>query len=513
MLDRRAVVLAAGVGLPLLLAPSAIASEDFTVYSKSRLRQAKKLDIAIGMINEYAGARVLRRRINGIDALVVARDMSFRDLARLAPRDIRQVGSGVWQVRRTIVVVNNATFSVGGKGVREIRLLSDRSGWASIVTRDASLRFRGGRDRRLLIHSWNPRTHRTDGYLEDGRASVSVRWSGRLDSFDTIFKDLGFYEGRVSGVAVIGPEKAHGGTGNVYRSRFEGNVYGAFSYNADRMRWIGNEFVKNHVYGFDPHDGSNNFLTERNYAAENGKHGIIFSRFCAGNVIRNNISEKNGWHGIVLDDGKAADGPSNYNEVYDNVVRDNKRVGISIDGSQNTIIRDNEISGSRYGIRLYGPTSTTTIRHNEIRDSGSFGIFVDRPTRKSWIVDNRIDGAFTGVRVRSARSTVIRGNKFVNMNGHAIKFDGVGISNSSITSNLLGGRGTSPVYVQVPKSSEDEIEMTANEQEWNFHFAHDLSRLLGWVIGPAFWAGLLGLALIGPWMLKLAERFGWKTVE
>lgn len=509
MPDRRVALLLLVLATALMPASDAIASEDFTVYSKSRYRAAKQLDTAIGMVNEYSGDRVLRRTLNGIPALVVARDIEFRELARLAPRDIRRSASGVWQVNRTVIVTNGATLSIGGPGVREVRLISDRSRWSSLVTRDASLRFRGTRQKRLLIHSWNPRTGRPDGYLEDGRASVSVRWRGRLDSFDTTYADLGFYEGRVSGVAVIGPEKHHGGTGNVYRSRFERNIYGAFTYNADNMRWVNNEFVHNVVYGFDPHDGSNNFLTERNYAAYNGKHGIIFSRFCANNVIRRNISEHNGWHGIVLDDGKAADGPSNFNQVYDNVVRENGRVGISIDGSQQTIIRNNRISGHRYGIRLYGPTSGTMIRSNQISDSRSFGVFIDHPTHDSWLIDNQIEGAFTGVRVRGSRSTAIRSNRFERMNGHAVKFDGDTVADSSMTANALNGKGTSPVYMDL--RDEREIELRGNTQNWDFHFAHDLARLLGWVIGPAFWAGLLGLALVGPLLIKVTGRLGLRA--
>ncbi|MFY9265586.1 MAG: right-handed parallel beta-helix repeat-containing protein [Solirubrobacterales bacterium] len=506
---RKRPTIAAFVVLGIVASPppsasAAASAGDFKIYTKQRYRAAKRLDRATGMVNAYKGARVQRRQYNGIDALVIARDMNFAELAKRAPRDLKEVKPGVWQLRRTVFVTNGATLSITARDVRELRLLSDRAGWSSLVTRNASLRFRGRRNRRLLIRSWNPRTGRPDKFLEDGRASVSVRWRGRLDSFDTTFSDLGFYEGRVSGVAVIGPSKSNGGTGTVYRSRFEGNVFGAFSFHANDMRWVNNVFVRNFAYGFDPHDGSNNFLAERNYAAYNGKHGIIFSRFCVNNVIRNNLSEKNGWHGIVLDDGKAADGPSNFNQVYNNVVRDNGRVGISIDGSQRTTIRDNVISGHHYGIRLYGPTSDTMIRGNKIVDSSSFGVFVDNPTHSSWIIGNRIEGAFTGVRVRNSRRAVIRANRFTRMNGHAVKFDGDAVTNSSAASNSFTGKGASPLLLDL--TDENDVSIGENSGDWNFTFAHDLARMLSWVIGPAFWIGLLGLAVLGPLILKVSGR-------
>src|SRR5205823_722353 len=277
---------------------------------------------------------------------------------------------------------------VSAPAVHELRLVDTHHSFTDIVGWGSNLRFLGKHARPLLVRSWLDSTERVDLRLDDGRGSVQTREGGTIDADWTSFTALGFYAGRVSGVAVVSRYGAPRGGGTLTHSTFTGNFFGAYSYNAEGMRFIDDRFTKNIIYGLDPHDNSDGFLVRGNYAVANGRHGIIFSRFCDHNLIVDNVSEFNGWHGIVLDDGKSADGPSNENVVAHNVVRGNGLVGVSIDGSYRNLISDNLIVGGDQGIRIYGPAVGNRLERNAIHRPRSFGILLDRPSHDSTVEGN-----------------------------------------------------------------------------------------------------------------------------
>jgi len=339
----------------------------------------------------------------------------------------------------------------------------------------------------MLIHSWNPVTRSVDRNFNDGRSFVTARRRSRLTINDTRFEYLGFYEGTVSGVATRSTDGKES-TGDVRRSRFSHNYFGAYTFESQDMTWIDNEFADNHIYGFDPHDDSSGFVVRDNYAARNGRHGIIFSRNCDDNRIVNNVSEDNGWHGIVLDDGKTADGPSNGNVITGNIVRNNKRVGISIDGSHSNVVAANTVSGSRYGVRVIRDSADNRITGNTLSRSSEYGVFLDgqshgeRVVRDTVIRENVIRGAETGVRMRDTTRTDAVENTVTDVVSHGFKVDGFEDRDTTIADNRIIGRGPTPVFVEERVS--DEVAVDGNESTWNYPFAHDLARALGWFRRP-----------------------------
>jgi parallel beta-helix repeat protein len=374
------------------------------------------------------------------------------------------------------------------------------------VTRDANLSFRGTRRQRLVVRSWNRPQGRPDYVLRDGRASIAVRGQGRLDALDTSFERLGFYEGTLSGLALWARGDSFG-TGRTIRSRFAHNYFGAYTFGSKNMRWAGNQFVDNDVYGFDPHDMSRGFLVEDNYAARNGRHGIIFSRNCNHNVIRGNLSEGNGWHGIVLDDGKAADGPSNFNEIYRNVVRGNAKVGIQVDGSAHNHLSRNRITGSRYGLRVFGPSGDNRITRNSVGGAADIGVMVDNPSRGTLVHENQISDTSIGIRVRGTSGTRISENEIRDVVSHGVKVDGTGVRQIRgvvIADNEIRGRGPSPILVE--GAGEHTVSEHGNQASWNYPLAHDIARLLVWRVGLGIWLLLLLAVLCGPLIVVAAER-------
>ena len=501
----------AALGIALLALPAAaVAAAD----DAARAQQDMALTVfrTSNAAAATTGGPVVRRVTRGLDALVVTGDLTLPEVGARMPRLVREVDPGVWEVYRDIHVVNNARLLVASPQVKEVRLISTPRRFASIIARNGHLQFRGrraGAQRRMLIRSWNPLTRAVDKNFDDGRSFVAARRRSRLTIADARFEYLGFYQGTVSGVATHSYEGKEA-TGDVRRSRFSHNYFGAYTYQSQDMAWIDNEFADNHVYGFDPHDDSSGFVVRDNYAARNGRHGIIFSRNCDDNRIVDNVSEDNGWHGIVLDDGKHADGPSDHNLVAGNVVRGNKRVGISIDGSHSNVVRANDVSGSRYAVRVIRDSYGNRIIANRLSASGDYGVFLDgqprrgRMVRGTVISDNVIRGAETGVRLRNTARTQATDNVVRGVVSHGFKVDGHEDHDTEIAGNRIAGRGPAPVFVE-PRIL-DQVSSHGNVTDWNYPFAHDLARLLGWFVGPTLWGLLLAAVILGPLIRRRAAR-------
>lgn len=503
---RRLAVTAAGLALALLAAPAAAPAEE--PPPQKLLDMAQVLFRASSAARTTQGGPVVRRLTRAVDGIVVTRDSTLPEIAAVVPRLVREVEPGIWAVHRDIHVVNNARLLVAWPQVKEVRLISTSRRFASIIARNGHLQFRGrraGNERRLLVHSWNPMTRTVDRNFDDGRPVVAARRRSRLTISDARFEYLGFYEGTVSGVAT---RSTHGkeSTGDVRRSRFSNNYFGAYTFESQDMTWIDNEFTDNHIYGFDPHDDSSGFDVRGNYAARNGRHGIIFSRNCDNNRIVDNVSKDNGWHGIVLDDGKSADGPSNNNLIAGNVVRDNKRVGISIDGSHSNVVAGNEVSGSRYGVRVIRDSSNNRIMGNTLKASTEYGIFLDgqpsgdRIVQDTVVSENVIVGAETGVRLRNTVRTDATENVVRDVFSHGFKVDGSADRATTIADNRITGHGPQPVFVEGRVAGE--VSADRNKSEWNYPFAHDLARAMGWFVGPALWGLLLAAVVFGPLIVR-----------
>jgi hypothetical protein len=128
------------------------------------------------------GAGVLVRTLAGVPSLVVRERATLSDIRRAVPESVREVRAGVWELDRTVFVVGGATLTVEAPEVRELRLISHGRRFATLAGRHGSLRLVGRRGHKLLIRSWQAAAGRPDRRLADGRGSVSVRGTARLDA-------------------------------------------------------------------------------------------------------------------------------------------------------------------------------------------------------------------------------------------------------------------------------------------------------------------------------------------
>jgi|GEM_PF-1642753 len=448
-----------------------------------------------------------RTRFDDQVSLVLPRRESPYSLGELIARFPVTFGvpeEGVVLVREHVFLNHQGHLVISADPIREIRMLSDVDGFVSVIG------FRGEIDieghGRLTVTSWDPAIGGPDTSFTDGRPYLLVRAS-RMDISDTTFSHLGFGIGQTSGVAWKGfaDDKS---TGEVTGSRFQHNYFGAYTYEAEAMRWTGNAFVANEVYGFDPHDYSNHFVFERNVAHGNGSHGIIFSRGCDFNVIRFNASYDNRGHGIVLDDGKVIEGtnvdpryavavPSNGNVVTHNGVWGND-VGIALEGGSANVVRLNAIGSNRYGLRLKNAASANILAENAILANEVFGIFVYSGSAQNRIAENTIRGGIGGIILREAAGNVIARNDIGEITGRGIALMGQ-VQESHVAENLIAGQGSQAVDLAtvVP----DSVTLSENQTgSWQYpRHTTTFERIVNRVFynpAIALWAVIFGFPML-----------------
>jgi len=339
---------------------------------------------------------------------------AFSDLAG------RPGSGGALLLTANLQVPAGATLIIDGR-TPDVRLISNPSGFATIISR-GTVTIAGGVTRSVRISSWDPGLGRVDRDSTDGRSFI-LQIGGRMDADHAVFEYLGFNLGLSSGVAWNGapanstqslPNKAQG---DVRSSVFRHNYFGAYTAKAEGMQWVGNTFADNEEYGFDPHTFSNNFLVESNVAYGNGKHGFIFSRGCAHNMLRGNVAHHNGGHGFMIDDGRSSpstlaesriNGSSN-NVLMDNSASDNAGSGVEIEGGVKNVVVNNRVTNNYIGIRVKDD-AVVMVRNNTAVDNVRYGIDIRNTAGGISVAGNTISGGWGAVNLATTSSAVLDGN-------------------------------------------------------------------------------------------------------
>ncbi|MGY1815107.1 right-handed parallel beta-helix repeat-containing protein [Blastococcus sp. SYSU D00820] len=328
---------------------------------------------------------------------------------------------GALLLRASIEIPTGSTLTVDGAATPDLRLLSAPSGFAVLIARGGTLDVRGTATAPVRISSWDPEAAAVDGEPADGR-SFLLTLGGRMDVAHADLGHLGFGTGSSSGVAWRGADHDPGVTpakavGEVTDSVFHDNWFGAYTFEAQGMRFLRNTFRDNAAYGFDPHDLSNDFLVEGNVAHGNGRHGFIFSRGCDRNVMRDNVAYDNRGHGFMIDDGRSEDSdyaeaarlPSNDNQLIGNHAYDNDGSGIEIEGGSGNLVRDNLLERNHVGIRVKNDASLL-VEGNRIVDSRLAGVDVLAGAGQVEVAGNEVSGGWASVSLGDAAAAELAGN-------------------------------------------------------------------------------------------------------
>ncbi|CAM9604816.1 unnamed protein product [Ectocarpus sp. 12 AP-2014] len=210
--------------------------------------------------------------------------------------------------------------------------------------------------------------------------SNKERGECRMDIIDSTMGNMGWFDaesygltwkvrGLCTDLSNVEIMDDHNVYGDIKGSEIYGMYYGMYSYGHQGGVWTDNVMRDNILYGFDPHDDSDDLTIAGNTVYGNGNHGIIASKRCNNVEIYNNEVYNGDQAGIFLhrssDDAK----------VYNNYVHDNGDAGIALMESFRAEIYDNTIENCKYGIRLSVGSADNDIHDNTFDSSSTYGLY------------------------------------------------------------------------------------------------------------------------------------------
>lgn len=231
-------------------------------------------------------------------------------------------------------------------------------------------------------------------------------------------------------------------TGIIVDNSFDNVYYGFYSYEADNVSLVGNEYNANIVYGIDPHDRSNWLTIAYNtaYHAEK-KHGIIISREVNNSNYIGNLSFDNKGSGFMIDRlstgtlvyantafGNKQDGltlfESSCNFIASNQFFDNRRMGIRVRNSQDNGLFFNELYNNRQGA-VYAYNSELLDDPAHRRRNFTLDPYSDVTALS--MVGNRIENNGAGLVAEDVTALTLRANRFINQSPRT--YDGNWLNN------------------------------------------------------------------------------------
>ncbi len=238
---------------------------------------------------------------------------------------------------------------------------------------------------------------RTAGQQQSFRPFVTS-WSGsRTEIANAEIKNLGYFGGRSYGFTMVSDPayirdkqvSTNKPTGTIVDSTFENLLYGFYSYEAEDVVVIGNEYRDNIIYGLDPHDRSRRLLIAYNTAYGSlEKHGGIISREVDDGLIVGNVAFSNHGAGLMVERNSVG------NIVYANTSFSNGGDGIAIYESPCNLVDSNDsFANGNAGIKVRNSWNVL-VRANRLHANQGAGL-------EASIADV---AAITGVKERDLQS-------------------------------------------------------------------------------------------------------------
>lgn len=332
---------------------------------------------------------------NQLITLATLRDNLGKDV-------IEEVKPKIWIIKRSLNFMEGTMFVLDKSEVSWLQLLSTDDNVVSLKGFSTTFVMNG-----VKVTSWDTNRNDYDKKIEDGRSYILVKDAARMDIYNSELAYLGYarpIDGKYSTYGVSWRMTTNRRlttliSGEVLGSKFHNNYFGAYTFGAIGMLWRGNDFYENVRYGLDPHDDSNGFLVEYNRAHQNGTHGIIFSKRCLYNTVRNNISYENGLDGIMFHED------SNYNIIENNNIYGNKD-GITLHSSHNNIIRNNTLNNNNNGILSYRKSIKNVMINNIITNNSYAGINLYEFSDENIIENNKLSNNMSGIYVKTSKNQI-----------------------------------------------------------------------------------------------------------
>ncbi|WP_417691596.1 right-handed parallel beta-helix repeat-containing protein [Roseibium sp.] len=373
----------------------------------------------------------------------VARDLKAQGYGHLAREN-----NGIVTLRAPILVSRGAELILSGLEAQSYRLSATAGSFIAVA---GKLHIHDA-----LVTSWDeetqarrPSTKQTNKIFRP----FIVGWSNsNINIGGSILDSLGYAASKSFGLAFsAGPrsvikniedKKAPGGI--IVDNHFHNFEYGFYTYEADDVVLVGNEYKDNVLYAIDPHDRSNRLLIALNTAyGTMAKHGIIISRKVNGSWKIGNVSYDNAGSGFMIDRdsvenlvyGNVAfanhqDGmtffESSCNLVAANDFRNNMRSGIRIRNSWEIAVHDNLLTSNKEAA-IHGYVNN--LRRSDANSTRDFILDPYVPLTTFSAFHNTISRNGAGIKVNGASGFSTSENQFVHQSKSMVDGD---------AKNLLG---------------------------------------------------------------------------
>lgn len=365
----------------------------------------------------------------------------------------------VWDLKASLYIRSGVTLTLDKNEVEWLRLASNKKGFSILRAFNGTIFING-----VKISSWDNEKKDYDKDTKDGRSYILVKDGSRMDIYNSDLSYLGYPRTPDLNASPYGVSwRMSNGklgttllTGEIINSKFHHNYFGAYTFGATGMKWVGNEFFDNIKYGLDPHDDSNGFLVENNKFYNNGSHGLIFSKRCINNTIRNNISYNNKLHGIMLHE------KSNNNLIENNILYGNKADGVALWRSSNNLIRNNAIKdNNKSGVRGNMSSNSNVIIANTITANVKNGVYFYENANSNIIRDNNISNNFSAIYIRSKDNELVKNT----LDGNRI---GIYLLDQAFNNKLLGNKITNNkyygIYSKIPNNQKNLLSLNNFER-------------------------------------------------
>jgi parallel beta-helix repeat protein len=387
-------------------------------------------------LNTSAGAFLYQSQgsINPYFIDIASGVLGVSDLRRLLGADADRFlpfENGVLTIRLPIVIGPKATLVLSGEEVSEVRLSATAGAYLVNVGklyvvdtelvafdekagRPAYTTYENKSQFRPFVTMWSD----SESYFAASRIVALGYSSGKAYG-------LSFSAGPKNDVEIRDDEQAPAGI--MVENSIENLLYGFYSYEAEHVRLVGNEYRDNIVYAIDPHDRSKHLLIGLNttYGSKK-KHGIIISREVDESWIVGNLAFNNVGSGIMLDRRSVGTlvyaNSSLYNDqdgitlfesgcslILSNDFSENRRSGIKVRNSADVAIFDNMVARNQgSGIEGY-IVGLESSKGSDLRD---FELDPYTPVTTLAVARNVLNANGTGIAARGASGVAIGENTF-----------------------------------------------------------------------------------------------------
>jgi parallel beta-helix repeat protein len=336
------------------------------------------------------------------------------------PAALREVAPGEWLLAANLHVHAGASLRIAAPDVRWLKVSSSPTGFVSITALGGGLDVDGS-----CITSWDEARGQVDSDHADGRSFVLARSGARMTIQQAELRYLGYGDVESYGLSWRTASTSGGITSSlvshlfyglytyevsglvVQDNEFHDNVLYGIDPHTDSRRLVIERNVVHHngKHGIILAEDCTDSVIRDNIVHSNEHHGIVLYLRSDRNLIERNHSFANAAQGVNIN-------ASVENVLRGNRIYDNRESGIGVgQTAEATLVENNQIrSNQQDGIRLVSEATHTTVRGNVIGENGRHGVYIDGNGVFD-LTGNTIFGNRTGVMSRSAPAEYVADNR------------------------------------------------------------------------------------------------------